>query len=648
MQSANAGSQGINPARQIDFDSNATVIKLVERNAREDSSRVAIKEKDLGIWQEYTWQDYLDNAVYFAAGLESIGFQAEETLLLIGDNRPQLYFGTVGVSALRGNPMPAYPDASPDEVLHFAQNSGARYAFVEDQEQVDKLLDLREKIGTLEYIIYSDERGLASYKDKGLMPYDLLITKGRELTEKNPALYDEIINRARPEDTAIFVHSSGTTGKPKGVILKNRNVLGGVKNGYEGYSLERDEVVMGYLPMAWIGDYAFTVAAGVALRWTLCIPEQQETLLRDMREIAPTFYLAAPRSWDNMLTNIQVGMQDSPWLKKTIYNYFMDFGFRVEKKRFNDQSPSFLDKIQKVIGEFLVYGPVKDAMGLSRIRTAYTGGEAMGEDTFLFYRSLGVALRQLYGQTESSAFNSTQSKDEVRLHTVGKPLPGVDIKIDDSGEILLKSASNFEGYYKNEKATAEALVDGWLLTGDAGYLEEDGHIVVLGRLSEVVYTAGGERFIPNYIENRIKFSPFVKDIAVLGRDRDELCAMACIDIEAAGNWAELEGISYISYADLSQKPEIYNLVSEAIAHVNETLPDPLKIKRFTNLHKEFDPDDGEITRTRKLKRKVVEERYVDVIDALYSGEKSVVMKAQITYDSGDTGVIERNLSIREV
>lgn len=634
--------------RQADFSNDTTVVGLLARNAKEIGSQVAVKEKDFGIWQEYTWQDYLDNSIYFAAGLEVLGFQAEEALLLIGDNRPDLYFGTVGVSALRGSPMPAYPDANPQEVLSFAHESRVRYAFVEDQEQVDKLLDLREEIGTLEYIIYSDPRGLAAYSAPGLVSYAEVIEKGQQAIQANPALYDDLVTRAQPSDAAIFVHSSGTTGKPKGVILKHRNVLAGVRNGFQGGSLEKNEVIMGYLPMAWIGDYAFTVAAGIALQWQLCIPEQQETLLRDMREIAPTFYLAAPRSWDNMLTNIQVGMQDAPRFKKAVYHYFMDLGFKVEKKRFEGQAPSLWERINRLVGEFFVYGPIKDAMGLSRIRTAYTGGEAMGEDTFLFYRSLGVALRQLYGQTESSAFNSTQSKDEVRLHTAGKPLPGVIVKIDESGELLLKSESNFEGYYENEKATVETLVDGWLHTGDAGYLEEDGHIVVLGRLSEVVYTAKGERFIPNYIENRIKFSPYVKDVAVLGRDRDELCAMVCIDIDAVGNWAELQGISYISYADLSQKPTVYDLVRDAIAHVNETLPEPLQIKRFSNLHKEFDPDDGEITRTRKLRRKVVEERYTDVIEALYSDKKEVTVKAQITYDTGETGTIERNLSIREV
>ncbi len=444
----------------------------------------------------------------------------------------------------------------------------------------------------------------------------------------------------------MFVHSSGTTGKPKGVVLQQRNVLAGVRNAYEGKVFGWGESILAYLPMAWIGDFAVTMAAGIALRFTINIPERSETVLRNLREIAPTLYLAAPRSWDNMLTSIRVRMEDSTPLKKRLFDHFIDVGVAVERLKLDGKTPTAMQRLQCRLGEILVFGPLKDQFGLNRMRVALTGGEAMGEDTFLFYRALGINLRQLYGQTESSAFNAVQAADEVRLHTVGRPLPGVEAKIADDGEILLRSESVFSGYFQNEEATRKTLVDGWLQSGDAGYVEPDGHLVVLGRVSEVVHTAKGERYIPNYIENRLKFSPYIKDVAVLGTGRDFLCAMVCIDGDAVGHWAEVRGIPYISYADLSQKAEVCELVASAIRRLNEALPEGLRIRRFVDLHKEFDPDDGEITRTRKLRRNVIEERYASVIQALYAGDESIVMKAQITYDTGDTGVIERNLVLR--
>ena len=341
-------------------------------------------------------------------------------------------------------------------------------------------------------------------------------------------------------------------------------------------------------------------------------------------------------------------MEDSTPLKKRLFDHFIDVGVAVERLKLEGKTPSAAQRLQCLLGEVLIYGPLKDQFGLNRMRNALTGGEAMGEDTFLFYRALGINLRQLYGQTESSAFNAAHAADEVRLHSVGRPLPGVDAKIAVDGEILLRSESVFSGYFQNDEASRKTLVDGWLHTGDAGYLEPNGHLVVLGRVAEVVHTSKGERYIPNYIENRLKFSPYIKDVAVLGTGRDTLSAMVCIDRDSVGHWAEVRGIAYISYADLSQKPEVSELIAAAIGRVNQALPEGLRLRRFVNLHKEFDPDDGEVTRTRKLRRNVIEERYAPVIDALYSGAASVTMKAQITYDSGDTGTIERELLLKEV
>ena len=631
-----------------DLGADTTLVRILARNAELLGDHVAMREKHLGIWQETTWAQMLDATLAFAASLQSMGFGQEDALLVLGDNRPNLYMGMLAAGVLGGYAMPAYPDATPDEIRHFMHEANARFVLAEDQEQVDKALDLGEASSTIEHIIYDEPRGLASYQHPGLVSWDKLQTRGIERLRAEPSLRKTLIESAKPEGPAVFVHSSGTTGKPKGVVLSHRNILTGVGNAFRGGAFDFGESVLAYLPMAWVGDFAITIGAGVALHFVINIPERQETVLHDLREVAPSFYLAAPRSWDNMLTTIQVRMEDSTPLKKWLYDVFMNSALTAERQKLEGKPVSLKNRLLRPLGEWLVFGPIKDQFGLTRLRHAFTGGEAIGEDTFVFYRALGVKLRQFYGQTESSAFNALQDPQEVRLHTVGKPLPGVEVQIADNGEIMLRSGSVFSGYYKLEKATQEALENGWLHTGDAGYLEPDGHIVVLGRLSEVVYTAKGERFIPNYIENRLKFSPYVKDAAVLGKDRNSLAVMICIDKETVGHWAEVRGISYMSYADLSQNPEVIKLITQAVQRVNGILPDALKLRHFVSLHKEFDPDDGEVTRTRKLRRNVIEQRYAPIIDAIYSGKQSVTMKAQITYETGEVGSIERELTVQEV
>ena len=631
-----------------DLTTESTLVRQLAANARLLPTRAAFREKDLGIWQETRWAEALDAVLACAAGLEALGFGAGDAALILGDNRPRLYLGMLAVGALGGYAMPVYPDATPDEIRHFTHEAHARFALAEDQEQVDKVLDLREHGAAIEHIVYDDPRGLASYPQPGLLSWDQLVAQGAERLAVEAGLRDALICRAQPDGPAVFVHSSGTTGKPKGVVLSHRNLLAGVRNAYRAGAFRFGEEILAYLPMAWVGDFAMTVGAGIALHFTINIPEGNETVLHNLREIAPTFYLAAPRSWDNMLTTIQVRMEDSTPVKKWIYDLFMNAALAAERRKLEGGQATLREKLLRPFGEWLVCGPIKDQLGMTRMRNAFTGGEALGEDTFVFYRALGVKLRQLYGQTESSAFNAMQDAAEVRLHTVGRPLPGVDVKISEAGEILIRSESVFAGYYQLPDASAEALGDGWLHTGDAGYLEPDGHLVVLGRLSEVVHTAKGERYIPNYIENRLKFSPYVKDVAVLGKDRDQLAAIVCIDKEPVGHWAEVRGISYMSYADLSQRPEVLELVGGAVRRVNATLPDGLKLRRFVSLHKEFDADDGEITRTRKLRRNVVEERYRPIIDAIYDGRRDVTMKAQITYESGEVGITERRLSVQEV
>jgi len=631
-----------------DLGPDNTLIRILARNAELLGQRVAMREKHLGIWQETSWSRLLDDTLACAAGMEHLGFDREDALLVLGDNRPRLYMGMLAAGMLGGYAMPVYPDATHDEIRHFMHEAKVRFVLAEDQEQVDKVLDLGDQDKPIDHIIYDEPRGLASYPNPGLVSWDKLLAIGADRLRTEPKLRNALIERAQPDGPAVFVHSSGTTGKPKGVVLSHRNLLAGVGNAHRGGAFTFGETILAYLPMAWIGDFAITMGAGIAMHFTINIPERQETVLHDLREVAPTFYLAAPRSWDNMLTTIQVRMEDSTPLKKWLYDVFMNSALAAERRKLEGKQPGLKERLMRQLGEWLIFGPIKDQLGLTRLRSAFTGGEAIGEDTFVFYRALGVKLRQFYGQTESSAFNALQDAEEVRLHTVGRPLPGVEVKISDNGEIMVRSGSVFSGYYKLEKATQEALADGWLRTGDAGYVEPDGHMVVLGRLSEVVHTAQGERYIPNYIENRLKFSPYIKDVAVLGSGRATLAAIICIDKETVGHWAEVRGISYMSYADLSQKPEVMELIATAVQRVNSILPDGLKLRHFVLLHKEFDPDDGEITRTRKLRRNVVEQRYAPIIDAIYDGQKMVTMKARITYESGEVGTIERQLSVQEV
>jgi long-chain acyl-CoA synthetase len=636
------------PEGAWDFNPDTTLPRLVAANAAAVPDAIAMREKDRGIWQEFTWKQVNDTMLAVTAGMQAMGLSRGKGVLVLGDNRPRLYIGMLCASALGAYPMPVFPDATPQELLHVAGEVEMAFALAEDQEQVDKALDLRERGAQIAHITYDNPRGVGRYKAPGLVAWSELERIGRERLANEPGLAEQLLSIASPTDGAVFIHSSGTTGKPKGVVLQHRNILSGVANAYKCGAFGFGESVLAYLPMAWVGDYAFTIGAGIALRFTINIPERSETVLHDLREIAPTFYLAAPRSWDNMLTTVQVRMEDSTRLKKLLYDLFMNSALAAERRKLEGKEPTGMQKLLRPVGEWLVMGPIKDQLGLTRVKHAYTGGEALGEDTFVFYRALGVKLRQLYGQTESSAYTSIQSPEEVRLHTVGRPLPGVEVKISDTGEIMLRSGSVFSGYFENEAATREALEDGWLHTGDAGYVEPDGHLVVLGRVSEVVHTAKGERYIPNYIENRLKFSPFIKDVAVLGKGRDTLAAIVCIDKETVGHWAELRGISYISYADLSQKPEVHQLVSEAVRRVNATLPDPLQVKHFVCLHKEFDADDGEITRTRKLRRNVVEDRYAPIIDAIYGGQKSVAVKATVVYETGETGTMERQLAVAEI
>ncbi|WP_430397313.1 AMP-binding protein [Ferrovibrio sp.] len=637
----------MNAAHLHDSLTPSTLVGALAHNAMRYPSRVAFRERDYGIWQEFTWPQARDRVLALAAGFEALGVEPGHAVIVVGDNRANLYFSMLAANVLRAFPSPIYPDVPVDELDTFTRFGSPKLAVAEDQEQVDKLMGLRERTGRPQVILFDDPRGLGHQRPEGVLALEEVAEKGRARLQAESGLAENLLLRAQADDISVLLYSSGTTGLPKGIPLRHRNVVGGISNAAKGGYFRQHEELFAYLPTAWVGDFVFTLGAGLLMTATINIPERQETVLSDIRAVAPTFYLAAPRAWDNMLTRVQVGMADSTPLKRWLFDTFMPHAIKVEQDRMNGREPGLFDRLKLALGEIFVYGPIKDYLGLTRAERAFTGGEAMGEDTFLFFRALGIKLKQFYGQTETAALSAAQTEGAVKLQTVGKPMPGVDIRIDDSGEILIRSASVIDGYFDDAEASAKALSDGWLRTGDAGYLDEDGHLAVLGRVSEVVRTAAGERYIPNYIENRLKFSQYVRNVAILGAGRDYLTAIVCIDLEAVGHWAEKRSITYTSYAELSQRPEVLELIRGVVAHVNSLQPEALRIRRFVNLHKDFDADDGEITRTRKLRRNTIEERYGKLIEALYAGVKDVTFEAEITYEDGSKGKLSRVLAIRE-
>ncbi|WP_374635069.1 long-chain fatty acid--CoA ligase [Paracoccus sp. (in: a-proteobacteria)] len=622
------------------------IIARLARNAAEHPRDVAMRERDRGIWQEYSWSDYLNAVIEFAAGLEGRGVKPGDVVLAIGDNRPNLYFGMLGVATLRAIPSPAYAEAPTDELAAQMEREAIRFAIAEDQEQVDKLTEVRERYAALDLIIYDDPRGLAGNEPEGVVGFDTIREEGRQRLAAEPGLADALIARPSIHDIVVLMHSSGTTGAPKGIPLKHGHVLSGVRNAAAAGYFQQGEIHMAYLPMAWVGDFIFSIGAAIELRFVVNIPEAQETAMHDLREIAPTLYFASPRAWSAMLTRVQVGMAETTGLKRRLYDYFMPRAMQAERDRLDGKPVS--GGISRWLGEWLICGPLRDRLGLGRVHRAYTAGEAIGEDVFLWFRALGLNLRQFYGQTENCALAVAQKPEDISLTTVGRPFPGVEMRIDEHGEILLKGDNIFDGYFQNPKASAETLVDGWLHTGDAGQVEPDGQLVVLGRVSEVVEKADGTRFIATYIENRLKFSPYIKDAAVIGQGRDMLTAIVCVDFQAVGQWAQEHGVAYTSYAELSQQPQVYDLIGGQLAEVNAHLPHGLSVARFVNLHKEFDPDDGEVTRTRKLKRNVIDDRYGPIIEAMNAGQEQIDFRAQITYENGQTGTLDRVLRLSDV
>ena len=635
-------------------DISLTFPQILLDNARKfPAGKIAMREKEYGIWQSYSWQDSLDQVRDFALGLAALGFKKEDKMAIIGDNRPRLYWGMAACQCLGGVPVPLYQDAIHKELQFIVDHSECRFALAEDQEQADKLMHLKEEISRIEYIIYTDARGLRNYKHDWLLDLSDVQEMGRKFARENPDYFMNAVNAVKPDDMSLIAYTSGTTGNPKGVMITHRMIADCSRGFLEWDNLDETENIMAYLPMAWIGDHMFSYGQALTAGFTVNCPESTTTTFHDQREIGPTHIFAVPRIWENILTQIMIKIEDSAWIKQKAFHYFMKVANRAEKKRIVNQPVPLADRILYAIGRILIYGPLLDNLGMRKVKVAYTAGEAIGPEIFEFYRSLGINLKQLYGMTESCAYVSMQKDGDIDSESVGPPAPGVEIKISESGEVMYKSPGNFMGYYKNPEGTAETMENGWLLSGDAGYITERGHLKIIDRAKDVSKLNGGTIFAPKYIENKLKFSPYIKESVAHGMSRDFVAVFIDIDFGAVANWAERRQIGFTSYTDLAQRPEIYDLIYNEILRVNKSLSqdEHLKnsqIKRYLLLHKELNPDDSEITRTRKVRRRFIAEKYANLIDALYEGNDNVDVEAKVTYEDGRTTTLKANLKIRDV
>jgi long-chain acyl-CoA synthetase len=630
-----------------------TFPRLLLDHAAHHGSRPAMREKDLGIWQTYSWRAVADEVRALALGLAALGFRRGEHLAIIGDNRPRLYWAMAAAQSLGGIPVPLYQDAVAEEMVFVLADADVRFAVVEDQEQVDKLLELRARLPALEVIVYDDPRGLRNYPRELLRPYEDVQTLGRAFEQKHPGYFAEQVAAGSSTDVAIMLYTSGTTGHPKGVMLTHDNLIRTGRGGNEREKLTADEEVLAYLPMAWVGDNLFSDTQGQIAGFCMSCPESSDTVLTDMREIGPTYFFAPPRVYENLLTQVSIRMEDAGRVKRWLYARFMEVARRVGTQLLDKQPVGLWDRFLYALGDVVMYAPLRNVLGLSRIRVAYTAGEAIGPDLFRFYRSLGVNLKQLYGSTETSVFVCIQPDGEVKPDTVGTPAKDVEIRISEQGEVLVRSPGVFHSYYKNPEATREAkTAEGWFHTGDAGYFDADGHLKIIDRARDVGRLQDGTLFAPKYLENKLKFFPWIKEAVAFGDGRPYATACLNIDLQAVGNWAERRGLAYAGYTDLAGRDEVYALLSGCVDAVNRDLSQDPRLRgsqlhRFLILHKELDADDGELTRTRKVRRRFIAERYAALIDALYSGVDRVPVEAQVKFEDGRLGTLRAEVQIRQ-
>jgi long-chain acyl-CoA synthetase len=626
-----------------------TLPRLLQRNARELGSLPAIREKDRGIWQTWTWREYHDQVRDLALGLAALGFRRGDRLSVIGDNRPRLYWGQVAAQCLGGVPVPVYQDSIAKELAFVWNHAEVSVILAEDQEQVDKILGLRAELPALRLVVYDDVRGMSAYRYDWLKSYDELQERGRAFATEHPGYFEAEIEKGRPDDVAIICYTSGTTGSPKGAMITHANAVGVAESFRQESRLTPADTSLAYLPMAWAGDSVYTLFASLVVGFCANCPESPETVQRDLRELGPSTLLAPPRIWENMLTADQVRAADASPLKRRTFEYFRGAAERAEILRTEGKPVPPGLRLATALGEFFVYGPVRDQLGLRRTKWVLTGGAPLGPDTFRFFRSIGVNLKQVYGSTETTGLVSLQPDREANPTTAGRPVPGVEVRIGDRGEVLVKGCAVFKGYFRNDEATHEVIDDdGWFHTGDAGFIDPQGHLVIIDRAKDVGALAEGTPFAPQFIENKLKFSPYIREAVAFGHERSFVAAMVAIDPGTVGNWAERRGIPYTSYMDLSQKAEVRELIRDEIRRANQTLPEATRIRRFLLLTKDLEADDAEMTRTRKVRRNYVADKYAAVVAALYGGADEVELSTGITYEDGRQATIQSRVRIEDV
>jgi len=630
-----------------------TFPKLLLENARIRGDKPASREKDYGIWQTWSWAEVADEIKALSLGLASLGFKAGDKLAIVGDNRPHLYWSMVAAQSLGGIPVPVYQDSVADEMQFVLAHAEVHFAVVEDQEQVDKLMEIMDRTPSLETIIYNNPRGLRNYNHSFLHRYQVVQDMGRAFGADHENYFEDATAKTKGADTAIMLYTSGTTGKPKGVILSFDNMIITARNSINQEGLTEDEEMLAYLPMAWVGDNIFSIGQSYVAGFCVSCPESSDTVLEDLREIGPTYFFAPPRIFESILTTVMIRMEDAAPIKRKMFHFFLEHAKRVGSRILDSQDVGLMDRILYKLGNVLFYAPLKNVLGFSRIRLAYTAGEAIGPDIFIFYRSLGLNVKQLYGSTEAAVFITIQPNGDIRPDTVGRAADGVEIKVNDDGEVMFRSPGVFEAYYKDEEETKKTKTDdGWVHTGDAGFFDDDGHLKIIDRAKDVGKLKDGTLFAPKYLENKLKFFPHIKEAVTFGDGKDYAAAIINLDLEAVGNWAERNNQPYSGYTDLAGQDKVYDLIRGCIETVNNDLAqDPhlagSQIKRFLLLHKELDADDGELTRTRKIRRSFITDKYAELIDALYSGTDHCTVKAEVTFEDGHKGIINADLKIQE-
>jgi len=633
----------------IEVTKDLTIPKLfLSQCKRYGKNKVAMREKEFGIWIPFTWQDYYDNVKYLSLGMVSLGLKKGDKVSMMGDNRPEGLWAEIAAMCAGAIGVWLFRDCMMDEVKYIIDHSDTAFFVGETQEEVDKALSIKDECPKLKWIIWDDPKGMRNYHQDFLISIKKVQELGKELDQKEPDLFEKTINEGHGDDLCLLFYTSGTTALPKGALLTHWNMLTMGKNLMAVDPCYDTDDFVSYLPFAWIGEQMMSISCGLRVGYTLNFPEEPDTAQQDIREIGPHVMFAPPRLYEGMTRQVQVKHIDATWIKRSIYNFATKVGYKVANLKFEKQPVPLHWKFLNWLANITMQKKLKDHLGMSRLRYCYTGGAAMGPDHFRFFHALGVNLKQIYGQTEIGGISIVHRDGDVKFDTVGTPIPETEVKITEEGEIISRSPSVFQGYYKNEEATRKTLVDGWLYSGDRGFIDEDGHLVVFDRTKDVMTLNDGRPFAPQYLETRLKFSPFVQESWVIGDNREYVTAVMCINYAVVGKWADDKKLNYTSYPELSQKTEVYDLIQKQIEEANKDLPGPAKIHKFVSLYKVFDADDEELTRTSKLRRAFVEKRYKDIVDALYVDVDMVHMDTTITYEDGREQRIKTDLRIQSV